>query len=99
MLRCFQRAASGPVPVPGLALAMSPVVVWSPEFAGFAADAAPSACATSERKSETCRWDSTPQLSAPPAPSLWAAEGAVSSKLVWWMQRRRQGLGSRLGWH
>lgn len=67
-----------------------PVFVGLPQLAGSVADAAPSACATSARKSETWQWDSTPQLSAPLAPSLGAAEGAVSSKLVWWRLRRRK---------
>lgn len=66
-----------------------PVFVRSPQLAGSVADAAPSACATSARKSETWQWDSTPQLSAPLGPSLWAAEGAVSSKLVWLRMRRK----------
>lgn len=62
-----------------------------PQVVGFAADAAPSACATFEKRSRTLWWGSTPQLSGPPALSLWAAEDAVSSKQVWWRLRRKMG--------
>lgn len=57
--------------------------VWLQQVVGFAADSAPSACATSVRRSETLLWDSTQLLSEPLGPSLWAAEGAASSKLAW----------------
>lgn len=66
----------------GLVEEMSPVTVWLLEAVGSVADAAPSACATSETRSETCWRDSTPQPSALLVQSLWAAEGAVSLKLV-----------------
>lgn len=52
------------------------------------ADAAPSACATSEKRSETWQWNSTPQLPAPLAQFLWAAGGAVSLTLVCWLMKR-----------
>lgn len=54
---------------------------------GSVAAAAPSACATSERTSETWHRDSTRRPSAPPAHSHGAAGGAVSSP-CWWGWRR-----------
>lgn len=85
---CFQQPVSGSASEPGLAWATMPATVWWPQVAGSVAAAASSACATSERMSETWQWGSTPQLSAPRAQSLWAAEGAVSSTL-WWTLRMR----------
>lgn len=71
--RHFLLAVSDPAWVTTLLPAPSPQAAGS-----AAAAAAPSACATSERRSETWWWGSTPRPSAPPAPSLWEAGGAVS---------------------
>lgn len=78
----FPLLVSGSEPGPGCVWARMPAFVGPQRAAGFAAAAAPSACATSGRTSETLQRDSTRRLAEPPAPSLWAAEGAVSSKLV-----------------
>lgn len=74
---------------PGPAWEMTLVSEGPPQVVGFAADAAPSASATFEKRSQTLRWGSTPQLSAPLARSLWAAEDAVSSAQAWWRLRRK----------
>lgn len=49
--------------VSGFAWEMMPA--WLPQVVGSAADAAPSVGATSEKRSEIWRWDSTQQLSGP----------------------------------
>lgn len=74
----FQLSLFGKAPESGLASLRFPQV----------ADAAPSACATSERRSETWQQNSTPQLPAPLAKFLWAAGGAVSLILVCWLMKR-----------
>lgn len=54
---------------------------------GSAAASAPSACATSERTSETWPRGSTRRLALPPARSRGAVGGAVSSP-CWWGWRK-----------
>lgn len=76
----FQLLVSGSELEPGFVRVRMPAFAGPPRAAGFAAGAAPSACATSEKRSGTLRRDSTPQLSEPLALSPWAVEGAVSSK-------------------
>ena len=90
LLSRHSQRVSGSALEPGLAWVTTPEFGQSPQVAGSVADAAPSACATSARKSETWQWDSKPQLFAPLAPSLLAAEVAVSSKLEWQRLRRRR---------
>lgn len=74
----FQPSLFGEEPESGLASLTLPQVV----------DAAPSACATSERRSEIWQWNSTPQLPAPLAPFLLAAGDAVSLMLVCWLMKQ-----------
>ena len=64
----FQLLVSGSPLEPGFAWEMMSVRL--PQVVGFAADAAPSVGATSERRSEIWQWDSTQQLSGPLALSL-----------------------------
>lgn len=83
----FRLSLFGEAPESGLAPLRLPQV----------ADAAPSACATSERRSETWQWNSTPQLPAPPAQFLWAAGGAVSlTPACRLMKRSKMKLGGLL---